>query len=62
MKAFLASRVRKSVPELAFAKSDFLDLVSFCFLDLADFIAVDRFSKLPPTSPPPAPPIAAGTF
>ncbi len=58
MKAPLASGVRKSVPELAFAKSDFL--VSFGFLDLADFIAVDRFLKLPPTPPPPAPSAALG--
>ncbi len=55
MKASLAPGVRKSVLKLAFGKSDFLDLVSFGFLDLADFTAVDRFSKLPPTSPPPAP-------
>ncbi len=35
MKASLAPEVRKSVPKLAFAKFD--------FLDLADFITVDRF-------------------
>ena len=50
MKASLALKVRKSIPrEFAFAKSDFLGLVSFGFLDLADFAAVDRFSKLSPT-------------
>ncbi len=44
MKAFLTLRVRKSVPEeLAFAKSDFLTLVNFGFLDLADFAVVNRF-------------------
>ncbi len=53
MKASLAPGVRKSVQELAFAKFDFLDLVSFGFLDLADFIAVDKFSKLLLTPPPP---------
>ncbi len=57
MKAFLASEVRKSVPELTFAKlafgkSDFLNLVDF--LDLTNFATVDRFSKLPPTPPLPA--------
>ncbi len=65
MKAFLALGVRNSVPELtlvklAFGKSDFLDLVNFDFLDLADFAAVDRFSKLPSTPPPSAPPAALG--
>ncbi len=60
MKAFLASKIRKSVSEeltfakLAFGKSDFLNLVDFDFLDLADFIAVDRFSKFPPIPPLPA--------
>lgn len=40
MKAYLVSRVRKSVSEklafakFAFGKSDFLDLVDFDFLDL----------------------------
>ncbi len=58
MKASLAPGVRKSIPELAFAKSDFLDLVSFGFLDLADFTAINRFSKLPPTPLLPAPPAA----
>ncbi len=65
MKAFLASRIRKSVPELTlakldFGKSDFLDLVDFDFLDLADFAAVDGFSKLLPTPPSLAPPAALG--
>ncbi len=59
MKAFLASGIRKPIPELtfaklAFSKSDFLDLVDFDFLDLADFAAVDRFSKLPSIPPLPA--------
>ncbi len=56
MKAFLALRVKKSIPkELAFAKfwdftkSDFLGLVNFGFLDLADFATVDRFLILPAT-------------
>ncbi len=62
MKVSLAPGVRKSVPELVFAKSDFLDLVSFDFFDLADFTAVDRFSKLPPTPPPSAPLAVAGTY
>ncbi len=39
MKASLASRVRKSVSKLAFAK--------FGFLDLANFAMVDRFLILP---------------
>ena len=56
MKAFLALEIRKSIPgELAFAKSDFLNLVNFNFLDLADFVAVDRFSKFLPTPLPLAP-------
>ncbi len=52
MKAFLASGVRKSAPEelifekLAFGKSDFMDLVNF--------VTVDRFSILLPLSAPPA--------
>ncbi len=51
IKAFLASRVRKSVPEeLTFTKSDFLGLVNF--------VAVDRFLILPS---PPAPPAPAAT-
>ena len=59
MKAFLALRVRKSVPvltfiKLTFGKSDFLDSTNFGFLDLANFATVDRFSKLPSTSPLPA--------
>ncbi len=49
MKAFLASRVRKTVLEeltfakLALDKSDFLYLVDFSFLDLVEFAIVDRF-------------------
>ena len=62
MKAFLAPEIRKSVlGELAFAKSDFWDLVNFGFLDLVNFLAVDRFSKLLPTSPLPAPVVPLGT-
>ncbi len=66
MKAFLTLGVRKSVPKLTFAKLafdkfDFLHLVNFDFLDLADFAAVDRFSKLPPTPPPLALLVALGT-
>ncbi len=58
MKVFLASGVRKSIPkltlaELAFGKSEFLNLVNFDFLDLADFAAVDRFSKFSPFPSPP---------
>ncbi len=60
MKAFLALGVRKSVLKLAFAKSDFLDLVSFGFLDLAGFITVDRFLRLLLTPPLLAPPAASG--
>ena len=60
MKAFLVLKVRKSVlEELAFTKSDFLDLVTFGFL--ADFVVVDRYSKLLPTLPPPALAISLGT-
>ncbi len=66
MKASLALKVRKSVPEeLAFAKfwafikSDFLGLVNFGFLDLDNFAAVNRFLILPPTPPPAAPPAPA---
>ncbi len=60
IKVFLALGVRKSVLELilaklAFGKSDFLNLVDFYFLDLADFAIVDRFSKFLPTLPPPVP-------
>ena len=67
IKTFLALKIRKSVPKLAFAfsKSDFLGLVNFDFLDLVKFLIVDRFSILPsilpptpppPTLPPPTPP------
>ncbi len=56
MKAILTSEVRKSVLEKlaftkfwAFTKSDFLGLVNFGFLDLADFATVDRFLIVPPT-------------
>ncbi len=54
IKAFLTSKVRKSVPEeLALAKSDFLVLIKFGFLDLANFAAFDRFLiLLPPSAPP----------
>ena len=53
IKAFLAPKIRKSVlKELAFIKSDFLGLANFGFLDLANFVAVDRFSKLVPILPP----------
>ncbi len=65
IKAFLAMKVKKSVPKLtfaklAFSKSNFLDLVNFGFLnlvksdflDLAKFAMVDRFLILPPTSLP----------
>ena len=52
MKAFLAPEIRKSISEkLAFAKPDFLNLVNFGFLDLANFAIVDRFSKLLPILP-----------
>lgn len=50
MKAFLAIGVKKSVlKEVAFAKSHFLafvflNLVRFKFLDLANFVIVNRFS------------------
>ncbi len=54
MKAFLALGIRKSVTQLiftkfAFSKSDFLDLVNFNFLDLANFVAIVRFLKFLPT-------------
>ncbi len=53
IKAFLAPGVRKSVLEkLAFANS---------FLDLADFVMVDRFSKIPPTPLTSAPAVPLGT-
>ena len=57
MKVFLASGIRKSVPEelvfvkLAFGKSDFLDLVDFDFLYLTEFATVDKFLILPPILP-----------
>ncbi len=61
MKVFLALRVKKSVlKELAFAKSDFLVLVNFGFLDLTDFAAINRFLILLPTLLPSAPPAAPG--
>ena len=51
IKAFLALEGRKSIlEELIFAKSDFLGLVNFGFLDFANFVAVDRFLILPQTS------------
>ncbi len=57
MKAFLASKVGKSVSKeltlakfWTFTKSDFLGLVNYSFLDLANFAVVDRFLKLTPTS------------
>ncbi len=65
MKASLAPGVRKSVLDLTFAnlafnKSDFLDLVNFDFLDLVEFAMVDRFLVLPQIQPSsvaaPAPP------
>ncbi len=59
MKAFLASRIRKSVLKKlvfakfwAFTKFDFLGLVNFSFLDLADFAMVDRFLTFLPTLSP----------
>ncbi len=51
MKASLAPEIRKSVPKLAFAK--------FGFLDLADFVAVDRFLILSPTPALATPAIAS---
>ena len=54
MKAFLAPKIRKSVLEFVFSKSDLLGLVDFDFLNLAKFATVDRFSILPPTPPPSA--------
>ncbi len=56
MKAFLAPRIRKSVLELASTKLAF----DFDFLDLAEFVTVDRFLILPSTPPPSAPPAALG--
>ncbi len=60
MKAFSALEIWKSVPEeltiakfWAFTKSDFLGLVNFGFLDLADFISVNRFLILLPIFPAP---------
>ena len=54
----MALKIRKSVPkELVFAKSDFLDLVNFGFLDFADFAAVDRFLIFSVASQPLAPPL-----
>ncbi len=66
MKVFFSSGIRKSVPELAFAKlafgkSDLLDLVDFDFLDLAKFATVDRFLILLPTPPLSALPVAPST-
>ena len=54
MKAFLAPKVRKSIPEstFTFGKSDFLGLVNLDFLDLAKFIMVDRFLIFPPIPTP----------
>lgn len=56
MKVFLVSGVKKSVLlKLTFIKfwtyitSDFLGLVNFGFLDLDNFVMVDRFSILSPT-------------
>ncbi len=65
MNAFLASEVRKSVPELfltklAFSKSGFLDLDDLDFLDLAKFATVDKFLILLSIPPPSAPPAAFG--
>ncbi len=53
MKVFLALGVRKSVSELAFAKSfsKMNFLAKFNFLDLANFVTVDRFLILLPTTP-----------
>lgn len=46
MKAFLAPKIRKSIPEkLAFAKIDFLGLAQFF-----NFLVLDRF-LLPPSVP-----------
>ena len=63
MKVSLAPEVRKSVlKKLAFTKSGFLDLVNFSFLDLADFVAIDRFSKLLLTPLPPVLLVLLGIF
>ncbi len=70
MKAFLASRIRKSVLKLtfiklAFDKSDILDLVNFNFLDLAEFVIGNKVLILPSTSPPlvlPTPPSVSWFF
>ena len=52
MKAFLALKVRKSIPEeLVFTKSDFLGLVNFGFLDLANFAVIDSTLTFLPISP-----------
>ena len=48
MKAFLVLRARKSVSEKL---ADFLILIIFGFLVLADFAIVDTFLILPPTLP-----------
>ncbi len=74
IKVFLASRVRKSIPELISAKlvfdnSDFLDLINFSFLnlvksdflDLAKFATVDRFLILLLTLSPSATEVPLGT-
>ena len=60
IKASLTSEIRKSIPKLAFTfgKSDFLGLVNFNFLDLAEFAIVDRFSILQPTLPLVPPPLS----
>ena len=62
MKAFLALEVRKSVSNLAFvfSKSDFLGLVDFDFLNLAEFATVDKFLILSPTLPPSTLTVALG--
>ncbi len=68
IKTFIVSKIRKSILELTFiklalGKSNFLNLVNFDFFDLADFAAVDRFSKLLPTQLLPIPlPLLAGIF
>ncbi len=54
MKVFLAPEVKKSVLELAFTK--------FGFLDLANFVAIDRFLiLLSPPTPPPVPALAGAS-
>ncbi len=50
MKFFLAFGISKSVPELTFAKVAFS---KSDFLDLVDFVTVDRFLILSPTQPLP---------